>query len=145
MLNIETYNSSIQDIWIYLMLNMLPLLVTGILLIALALIGFFKYLMKKSIVFLLLLLSVIVLTYSVIEISVFNYDIQNTNFDIYYGEFEYRQVSGNRKDVFEFSNKSDLYVRSVADLEIGTGVHSGYILYGKTSRWVIAYSNIPFE
>lgn len=145
MLNIGIYNSAIRDTWIYLLLNMLPLFIGGITLIVIVIIGLFKHLMKKSILFLLLTLSVMVLSYPIIEMSVFNYDIQHTNFDVYYGEFDYMQVSGNRKDTFEFSDEPDLYVRSVADLEISAGIHTGYILYGKISRWVIAYSNIPFD
>ena len=99
-MNIEVYNSAIQDTWVYLLLNMIP---------------------------------------------IFGYDISHANFESYSGEFDYMQVSGNRKDVIDFSRESDLYFRSVADLNINTGVHSGYILYGKTSRWIIAYSNVPFE
>lgn len=91
------------------------------------------------------MLAVIVLAYAIIEISVFYYDIHHSNFAVYYGEFDYMQVSGNRKDVFDFPDESDLNVRSVADLNISSGVYSGYILYGSTSRWVIAYSNTPFE
>lgn len=145
MLNIDAYNVAISKTWTYLLLNMLPLFLGAITLTGLALIGLFKHLMKKSIVCLLLLLSVIISAYAILEIAVYNHDIQHKNFIVYYGEFDYMQVSGNRKDVFEFSDNSGLYVRSVADLKINSGVHSGYILYGKNSRWVIAYSNAPFE
>lgn len=91
------------------------------------------------------MLSVLLLTYSIAEISLFHYDVQNANVEYYYGEFDYMQVSGNEKDVFEFPKESNLSVRSVADLNIQSGTHHGYILYCKASRWVIAYSNIPFE
>jgi hypothetical protein len=101
--------------------------------------------MQKHIIALLLLLGVIASTFSIAELSIFGYDISHANFESYGGEFDYMQVSGNRKDVIDFSMDVDLYVRCVADLSIDTGVHYGYILYGKTSRWVVAYSNVPFE
>lgn len=145
MLNTDVYNSAIQDIWFYLMLNMLPLLVCGILLIVITVLGISKRLMKKSIAVCMIVLSIILLTYSITEISLFNYDVQHANFDFYHGEFDYMQVSGNEKDVFEFPRESNLSVRSVADLKIQSGTHHGYILYCKTSRWVIAYSSVPFE
>ena len=105
----------------------------------------FKKLMKKSVVFLMLVLCVILLAYPITEIAIFSYDIQHENFAVYYGDFDYKQVSGNRKDVFEISDQSDLYVRSVSDLNISSGSYSGYLLYGKNSRWVIAYSKNNFE
>lgn len=144
-MNIEVYNSAIQDTWTYLLLNMIPILTLGIILIVIALVAFLKKLMQKPITALILILGVLASTYSIVELSIFGYDISNENFESYCGEFDYMQVSGNRKDVFNFPKESDLYVRSVADLSIDNGVHSGYILYGKTSRWVIAYSNVPFE
>ena len=124
---------------------MIPILVGGIILTVLALVGVFKRLMKKSVVFLMLVLCVILLAYPITEIAIFSYDIQHENFAVCYGDFDYVQVSGNRKDVFEISDQSDLYVRSVSDLNISSGSHSGYILYGKISRWVIAYSKNNFE
>jgi len=144
-MNIEVYNSAIQDTWVYLLLNMVPILMLGIILIVIAIVAFFKKLMQKPIIALLIIFGVMASTFSIVELSVFGYDISHANFESYYGEFDYMQVSGNKKDVLEFSSESDLYVRSVADLNITTGVHSGYILYGKTSRWVIAFSNVPFE
>lgn len=144
-MNIEVYNSAIQDTWVYLLLNMIPILTLGIILIVIALIAYFKKIMRKSIIVLLLILGVIASTFSIIELSIFGYDVSHANFESYYGEFDYMQVSGNRKDVLNFARESDLCIRSVADLSINTGVHSGYILYGKNSRWVIAYSNVPFE
>ena len=144
-MNIEIYNNAIDDIWIYLILNMAPLLIVGITLMIITLVGLFKRFIKKSIAFPLIIFCIIVLTYPAIEISIFNYDIQHENFDVYYGEFDYMQVSGNRKDVFDFSNKSNPHVRSVSDLGIRSGSYSGYILYGRTSRWVFAYSAIPFK
>ena len=144
-MNIDIYNAAIQDIWSYLLLNMIPILVGGIILTVLALVGLFKRLMKKSVVFLMLVLCVILLAYPITEIAIFSYDIQHENFAVYYGDFDYVQVSGNRKDVFEISDQYDLYVRSVSDLNISSGSYSGYILYGKISRWVIAYSNTRFE
>ena len=145
MLSISVYNNAIKEVWTYLILNTLPLFILGIALIVISLIGLFKHLLKKVYLLLLILLSVVILSYSIVEISIFNYDIKHENFVVYYGEFDYMQVSGNSKDVFNFPNNRNLYVRSVADLNITTGMHSGYILYGKTSRWAIAYSNIPFE
>ena len=145
MLEIDIYNDAISKTWTYLILNMLPLFIGGIILIAIALIGFYKQLIKKSIIYLLLILSVTLLSYAIIEISVFNNDIKNENFAIYYGEFDYMQVSGNRKDTFKFPNKSAPYIRSVADLNINSGTHSGYIMYCGLSRWAIAYSNTPFK
>lgn len=144
-MSVEVYNGAIQDTWIYLLLNMIPVLTLGIMLIVIALVAFFKKLMQKHIIALLLILGVMASTFSIVELSIFGYDISCANFESYCGEFDYRQVSGNRKDVIDFSGKSNLYVRSVADLNINTGTYSGYILYGKTSRWVIAYSNAPFE
>lgn len=144
-MNIEVYNSAIQDTWVYLLLNMIPILIIGIILIVIALVAFFKKIMQKPIIALILILGVMASTFSIVELSIFGYDISHANFESYSGEFVYMQVSGNRKDVIDFSRESDLYFRSVADLNINTGVHSGYILYGKTSRWVIAYSNVPFE
>ena len=144
-MNIEVYNSAIQDTWTYLLLNMIPILTLGIILIVIALVVFLKKLMQKPITALIFILGVLASTYSIVELSIFGYDISNENFESYCGEFDYMQVSGNRKDVFNFPKESDLYVRSVADLSIDNGDHSGYILYGKTSRWVIAYSNVPFE
>ena len=144
-MNIEVYNSAIQDTWLYILLNMLPILVLGVILIVIALVALFKKLMSKTIIALLIVFGVMASTFSIIELSIFEYDVSNANFDSYYGEFDYMQVSGNKKDVFEFPKGSDLYVRSVTDLNIDDGVHSGYILYGRTSRWVIAYSSVPFE
>lgn len=144
-MNIEVYNSAIQDTWVYLLLNMIPILILGVLLIGIALVAFFKKIIQKPIIALLLILGVMASTFSIVELSIFGYDISHANFESYCGEFDYMQVSGNRKDVIDFSRESDLYVRSVADLSINTGVHSGYILYGKVSRWVIAYSYVPFE
>lgn len=144
-MNIDIYNSAIHDTWAYLLLNMLPILIGGIALIVIALIGLYKKTMRKSILFPLLVLGVIVSSYSIVEMFVFNYDIQHKNFAVYHGDFNYMQVSGNRKDVFEISDKSYLYIRSVADLNISTGSHSGYLLYGKSSHWVIAYSDTQFE
>ena len=144
-MNIEVYNGAIQDTWIYLLLNMIPILTFGIILIVIALVAFFKKFMQKPIIALLLILGVMASTFSIVELSIFGYDISHANFESYCGEFDYMQVSGNRKDVLHFPGESNLYVRSVADLSINTGVYSGYILYGKNSRWVIAYSNVPFE
>ena len=144
-MNIEVYNSAIQDTWVYLLLNMIPILIIGIILIVIALVAFFKKIMQKPIIALILILGVMASTFSIVELSIFGYDVSHANFESYSGEFDYMQVSGNRKDVIDFSRESDLHFRSVADLNINTGVHSGYILYGKTSRWVIAYSNVPFE
>lgn len=144
-MNIEVYNSAIQKTWLYLSLNMIPILALGITLIIVALVALFKKLMKKTIISLLLVLGVMASAFSIIELSIFGYDVSNGNFESYCGEFDYMQVSGNRKDLFDFPNESDLYVRSVADLNIDNGVNSGYILYGRTSRWVIAYSGVPFE
>lgn len=145
MLNVDAYNNAIQDIQTYLLLNMLPLLLWSTVLIAIAFIGLFKKFVKKYIAFFLVGFGILVLSYSLIEILTFNHDIQKANFDVYYGEFDYMQVSGNEKDVFEFPRESNLSVRSVADLKIQSGTHHGYILYCKTSRWVIAYSSVPFE
>ena len=144
-MNIEVYNSAIQDTWIYLSLNMIPILTFGIILIVIALVAFFKKFMKRSIIALIFILGIMASTFSVVELSVFGYDISHVNFESYCGEFDYMQVSGNRKDIINFSKASELYIRSVADLSIDTGTHDGYILYGKTSRWVIAYSDVPFE
>ncbi len=144
-MNIDIYNAAIQDIWTYLLLNMIPILVGGIILTVLALLGLFKKLMKKSVAFIMLTLCVILIAYPIIEIAIFSYDIQHENFAVYYGDFDYMQVSGNRKDVFEISDRSDLYIRSVSDLNISSGSYSGYLLYGKNSRWVIAYSKNKFE
>lgn len=144
-MNIEIYNSAIQDTWTYLLLNMIPILTFGILLIAIALVALFKKFMQKPTIALLLLLGVMASAFSIVELSIFGYDISNENFESYCAEFDYMQVSGNRKDVLDLQKESDLYVRSVADLSIDDGVHSGYILYGRTSRWVIAYSNVSFE
>lgn len=124
---------------------MLPLLIGGIVLIGIALIGLCWRIIKKSYIILLLILSAVVLTYSITELYVFNYDIKHTNFDVYCGNFDYVHVSGNRKDILEFPDSFDLHIRSVADLGISDGPHSGYILYGKNSRWVIAYSDSPFK
>ena len=123
-MNIEVYNSSIQDTWVYLLLNMIPILIIGIILIVIALVAFFKKIMQKPIIALILILGVMASTFSIVELSIFGYDISHANFESYSGEFDYMQVSGNRKDVIDFSR---------------------YILYGKTSRWIIAYSNVPFE
>lgn len=144
-MNIDIYNAAIQDIWTYLLLNMIPILVGGIILTVLALLGLFKKLMKKSVAFLMLALCVILIAYPITEIAIFSYDIQHENFAVYYCDFDYKQVSGNRKDVFEISDQYDLYVRSVSDLNISSGSYSGYLLYGKNSRWVIAYSKNNFE
>ena len=144
-MNIAVYNSAIQDTWVYLLLNMIPILTLGIILIVIAIVSFFKKLLQKPLIVLFIILGVMASTFSMVELSIFGYDISHTNFESYCGEFDYMQVSGNKKDVLDFSNGSDLYVRSVADLNITTGVHSGYILYGKTSRWVIAFSNAPLE
>ena len=124
---------------------MVPVLIFGIMLIVVALVTFFKKYFKKYIIALLLILGLMASIFSIVELSIFGYDISHANFESYAGEFDYMQVSGNKKDVLIFHSESDLYVRSVADLSINTGVHSGYILYGKNSRWVIAYSNVPFE
>lgn len=40
-MNIEVYNSAIQDTWVYLLLNMIPILIIGIILIVIALVAFF--------------------------------------------------------------------------------------------------------
>ena len=90
-------------------------------------------------------MAIIISAYAITEISIFNYDIQHKNFVVYYGDFDYMKVSGNSKDVFKLPEKTNFYIRSVADLNINSGVHSGYILYGNTSRWAIAYSNTPFN
>jgi hypothetical protein len=37
----EVYNSAIQDTWAYLLLNMIPILTLGIILIVIALVAFF--------------------------------------------------------------------------------------------------------
>lgn len=144
-LNIDVYNDAISRTWSYLLLNMIPLIIVAIVLVVIALIGLFKQLIKKYIICLLLILSVIVLTYAIAEMCIFNYDIQHENFVVYYGEFDYRQVSGSNTDVFKSTDNSYLHVRSVANLEIDTGTYFGYLLYGKCSRWIIAYSNTPFE
>ena len=144
-MNIEVYNSAIQDIWVYLLINMIPIFILGIALIVIVLVAFFKKMMGKPMIALLLIIGVMASTFSIVELSLFGYDVSHANFESYYGEFDYMQVSGNKKDVINFSGESDVYVRSVADLSINNGVHSGYILYGKTSRWIIAYSNVPFE
>ena len=144
-MNVNIYSEAIQDTWIYLLFNLLPLFIGGIVLLAIVIVGLSKHLFKKTTVILLLALCVIILAYSIIEVSLFGYDIQNGNFEIFYGEFNYMQVSGNRKDVFEVTNELNLYIRGVAKLNINTGSHSGYLLYGKTSHWVIAYSSVPFE
>lgn len=145
MLNINSYASAITDTWRYLLLNDIPLFILAIILTIFSLIGLIKQLLKKFFAYLLLVLATIIFTYVIIDISIFNYDVQNNNFTVYYGEFDYMQVSGNSIDTFEISNESNLYVRSVADLSISSGSHSGYLLYGKKSHWVIAYSNTPFE
>ena len=144
-MNIEVYNSAIQDIWVYLLINMIPIFILGIALIVIVLVAFFKKMMGKPMIALLLIIGVMASTFSIVELSLFGYDVSHANFESYYGEFDYMQVSGNKKDVINFSGESDVYVRSVADLSINNGFHSGYILYGKTSRWIIAYSNVPFE
>lgn len=145
MTNIGDYSSTIQDIWIHLILNLIPLIVFGVILVVLSLIGLFKNLMKKFWTILLLLLSVILFAFSIYEIAVFKYDINHENFEVYYGNFSYDRISGNEKDIIRFSDKHEFFVRSVADLSIDEGEHVGYVLYGKYSRWVIAYSNTPFE
>ena len=126
-------------------MNMIPVLTIGIILIFVAIVAFFKKLLQKPLTALLIILGIMATTFSIVELSIFGYDISHANFESYCGEFDYMQVSGNKKDVLDFSNGSDLYVRSVADLNITTGVHFGYILYGKTSRWVIAFSDAPLE
>lgn len=144
-MNIEVYNGAIQDTWVYLLLNMIPILTLGIILIVIALVALFKKIMQKPLIALFLVIGVMSSTFSIVELSIFRYDISNANFESYCGEFDYKQVSGNKKDVIKFPKESDLYVRSVADLGIDNGVNSGYILYCRTSRWVIAYSSVPFE
>ena len=144
-MKIEVYHDAIQETWGYLLLNMIPIFALGILLIVVALVALFKRMMKKPTITVLLILGIMASAFSIAELFSFGYDVANANFESYYGEFDYMQVSGNRKDIFDFPEKSDLYVRSVADLHIDNGVHSGYILYGRTSRWVIACSDVPFR
>ena len=50
-MNIEVYNSAIQDTWVYLLLNMIPILIIGIILIVTALVAFFKKIMQKPIIY----------------------------------------------------------------------------------------------
>ena len=102
-MNIEVYNSAIQDTWVYLLLNMIPILIIGIILIVIALVAFFKKIMQKPIIALILILGVMASTFSIVELSIFGYDISHANFESYSGEFDYMQVSGNRKDVIDFS------------------------------------------
>ena len=127
------------------MLNMIPLFIGALALVIIALIGCFKRLIKKYISCLLIILAFIISVYAITEISVFSYDIEQKNYVVHFCEFNYMQVSGNRKDVFEISNTPELSVRCVSDLKIRSGVHSGYILCTGNSRWVIAYSSIPFQ
>ena len=96
-MNIDVYNDAIHDIWIYLLLNMLPILVGGTILTAIVLIGLFKKVIKKLTAFLLLIICTILLAYPIIEISIFNYDLQHENFVVYYGTFDYK-TSGIQND-----------------------------------------------
>lgn len=144
-MDISIYNESIHDIWIYLLINMLPIILGAIALGAIALLALLKKIIKKTTCFLMLILCIALLSYPIIELSIFNYDLQQKCFVVYYGEFDYMQVSGNKKDVFEVLDDSNLYVRSVSNLNINTGTHTGYVLYGKFSHWVIAYSSTPLE
>ena len=143
--SIDIFNDAIQEIWIHLILNLIPLIVCGVILVALSLIGLSKNLIKKSWAILLLLFSIILFAFSIYEIAIFKYDINHENFEVHYGNFSYDRISGNEKDVLRFSDKHEFFVRSVADLNIDEGEHIGYVLYGRYSRWVIAASDLPFE
>ena len=141
--------SAIQDTWTSLLLFCVP----TILCFLLTFIGIFYTLFlnrqersEKGFKFFLLIFSALVLTYCIAEIVLFNYDIQHENFTASYVEFEYDEAwRWENSDTFVFFNDFNLYVRSHADLGIEEGAHTGYILYCKNSRWVLAYSKTPFE
>ena len=138
-------DSAIQDIWLFSLIDLIPMLICALILVIIALAGAFKGLFKKSIVLLLIAFSIFISLFSIVEIALFDYDVRNENFDVYYGKFDYMHVSGHNLDVITFADGSDLYIRSAADLGIDTGTYTGYILYCKNSRWVLAYSSVPFE
>lgn len=148
MLNIDAYNDAISATWKHIILDLLPLFVYWALLIFIGVVGMIKKFFKKSRCFLVLLLSVVTLFYACAEILVFKHDIENENFEVYYGEFEYKKFNRRGEYTLNFKGESNLrilHIRSVADLSITSGTHCGYVLYGQNSRWAIAYSTTPFE
>ena len=131
---------AIHDIWRHLLLNLVPLYILAGILIVIAIFGLFQKAFKKIIIILMLIFAFIVIAYATIEISIFSYDLNNQAFEEYQGEFSYRKVSGNEKDVVELPDDTNIKVRSVANFDISTGEYDGSIIYGKYSKWAIKIS-----
>ena len=139
--------SAIQDTWKHLLLYS-PIILGFLVIFFGSLYSLFANLREKhrdKFVFVLLIVSILGLAYFITEIVLFNYDIQHETYSVSYAEFYYDPGWGNNEDTFEFSDDFDLFVRGKTDLGITEGTYTGYLLYCKNSRWVLAYSKTPFE
>lgn len=132
---------AINDVWRYLLLNLIPLYVLSVILITIAFVGLFKKAFKKIIIISMIIFALFIFAYATIEISLFKYDLNNLTFEEYQGEFNYNKVSGNEMDILNLPDDTSIKVRSVANFDISSGDNYGKIVYGKYSKWVIHISN----
>lgn len=136
------YANAIQDIWRYLIVNLVPLIVLGAILITIALIGLYQKAFKRIIIILMIAFALIIIAYAIIEMSLFNYDLKHQTFEEYKGSFEYRTVLGNEKDILNLNENSKVKIRTIANFDIPWGEYDGSIWYGKYSKWAV---NIQVE
>lgn len=149
-MNIDIYKDAIQDVWVHLILQALPMFVFGAALIVVSLIAWFQKFLNKLLIIFFLVLAAAGITLNVIDLSSFGSEIRNNGFEVYCGGFDYMISSGKNNDTFRNPDGSVLRIngvrlRGTSDLNIGSGSYSGYLLYGKKTGWVIAYSATPFD
>lgn len=149
-MNIDIYKDAIQNIWIHTLRYVVPVLCGCIVLIAFALYGAIKKLFDKAAVICLIAVALVVMIWPIAEIAVLSSEIRNNDFEVYCGDFKYMETGSGDLNVLRKPDGSAIRVngvrlKSISYLDIGSGSYSGYLLYGKKTGWVIAYSATPFE
>ena len=134
---------AIQEVWRYLLINMIPLLILGVIILSLSIYASIVKSFKKIYIVLLFVLAILIIAYATSELLLFSIDINNKSFEEYLGDFEYSRVLGNRRDQIHLAYEPNTWVRSVSYFDLDSGEHSGVILYGKYSRWVINITVSP--
>ena len=139
----EVNTCAIQEIWKYLLINMLPLILLGLVVLSVAIYALITKSFKTIYAIGLIVLAIFIIAYSATELLLFKIDIDNQSFAEYQGTFEYARVLGNRRDQIHLTDEPKTWIRSVAFFDLDSGERSGSILYGKHSRWVIDIQTLP--
>ena len=132
----ENYNEAIWSIIRHLIISDLRFVIYGVILIAIVAIGVSKrYVSKRAFLWAGIIIAVC-FSYPVYEGVAFYFDVNNEEYIVYEGEFEFQYIFGRTGDNVKLKDKNGMIVSNwYYDLDSQT--YQGKVVYTKRTKYVL--------